>query len=48
MIVLIVRVHFTTINAPQQTSLAYRAKHKYFYLYDDYYHLNYIDHIFEE
>ncbi len=41
------RVHFTTINDSSQTTLIYRAKHSYFFLYDKYYHLNYIDHIFQ-
>lgn len=42
------RIHFKTINDPGQTTLLYRAKNSYFYLYDSYYHLNYIDHLFEE
>ncbi len=34
LIILVVRVHFTTINDPKQTTLAYRAIHSYFYYYD--------------
>lgn len=48
LIVLIVRTHFTTINDPKQTTLAYRATHNYFYYYDEYYHLSYIDHMFDD
>jgi hypothetical protein len=48
LIVLVVRVHFKTINDEKQTTLAYRAKHSYFYYYDEYYHFNYIDHLFED
>jgi hypothetical protein len=40
------RLHFKTINDPAQTTLIYRARNSYFYLYDNFYHLNYIDHIF--
>lgn len=46
-VILIVRAHFITINDGKQTTLAYRAKHSYFYYYDEYYHLNYIDHLFD-
>lgn len=28
------KMHFSTINHPLQTTLAYRAKHSYFFLYD--------------
>ena len=42
-----VRLHFTTINSSAQTTLLYRAKHSYFFLYDRHYHLNYIDHLFQ-
>lgn len=45
-IIFIVRAHFITINAPQQTTLAHRAKNSYFYYYDELYHLYYIDHLF--
>ncbi len=43
-----VRLHFSTINHSLQTTLAYRTKHFYFYLYDESYHFNYIDHIFAQ
>ena len=43
-----VRLHFSTINHSSQTTLAYRTKHFYFYLYDESYHFNYIDHIFDQ
>jgi len=45
-VVWIIRYHFRIINHKSQTTLAYRAKHSYFYYYDEFYHLNYIDHIF--
>lgn len=48
LLVLVVRAHFTTINDPKQTTLAYRAIHSYFYYYDEYYHFAYIDHVFED
>jgi len=34
LIILVVRKHFTTINSPKQTTLAYRAQNSYFYIYD--------------
>lgn len=42
-----VRLHFKTVNHPQQTTLAHRARNGLFYLYDEQYHLCYIDHLFE-
>lgn len=46
LIVVALRLHFKTINDPKQTTLLYRAEHTYFFIYDKYYHYNYIDHIF--
>lgn len=45
-IICIIKHHFRIINHKAQTTLAYRARHSYFYYYDEFYHLNYIDHIF--
>ena len=48
LVVIAVRMHFKTINDSSQTTLLYRAEHTYFFIYDKFYHYNYIDHIFEQ
>lgn len=48
LIIVVTRLHFSTINNISQTTLAYRAKHNYFYYYDEFYHFNYIDHLFDK
>lgn len=46
LVVAVGRLHFRTINDPRQTTLLYRTRHPYFFIYDNQYHLNYIDHLF--
>ena len=48
LIVLAGRLLFTTLNKHSQTTLLYRAKYSSFFLYDQHYHLNYIDHLFDQ
>ena len=44
-IVLGIKLHLEIVNHEKQTTLMYRARHIYFFIYDELYHLNYIDHV---
>eukprot|EP00919_Chromeraceae_sp_WS-2016_P067619 GHVR01159828.1.p1 GENE.GHVR01159828.1~~GHVR01159828.1.p1 ORF type:complete len:218 (-),score=-16.34 GHVR01159828.1:584-1237(-) len=44
----LLRYHFILINHHRQFSLSYRMQHTYFYLYDEFYHLYYLDYLYQQ
>lgn len=40
--------YYSKINADQQITHLYRVKNSWVYVYDESYHLNYIDYVYEQ